>query len=569
MESRKEKILAAIKRIRTLRREEGSNSFSLLFFGSGKMSEEKKTKAALEQEQNNSLFENLLEWERPKQQSIGSGIHDSTFYFGTKVYHNDRGIDVVITSDRKKYVDWNQIHKTDLNEIRENFGLQYRLEFYDDIIDFTWSNSSTEWSVKGWLNGTAPKVNLQELFEERRKTNEEYIYYPDKRVHSVITCADISTYPHPVFRCKLRAQYKAEKASGKTKQTDINWLHCFNPIKSADMTGASLFRSSESTNGTYLVDDFDEKSEDIQRDVRTVWRVGYKANQKAFRAGESGNRKPSGYNLSIPMLLNNIGGLPPTDEDRAVKILMVKKKGKFTNKKININDKKFQIFRDKAHCWTLENWQEVEKTYDKLSEEIKELSARDFEKVEGILTIAKMVSEEVFAEVLGWVIDTREQQQITDLERDWDFILWSSLWKMQKQQKLKRYSATEICEEIATPCLQLNPEDKDYSRRFNGLRIWIGRQLGDKPNIRKSMPHNVAHFDITLEVLIEIIEGKGYASHIPDFYLTLPNLPNQPNTGNLPNIGNTGNQEQEENRLGMLGMLPRLPENRAEGEVSP
>src|SRR3989337_2502744 len=63
----------------------------------------------------------LLLKEKPVSKSLGMGLHNNIFYYGTKVYDEDgEPHDAIITSDKKIYVNWGSD-----NQIK-NFGRFYR-----------------------------------------------------------------------------------------------------------------------------------------------------------------------------------------------------------------------------------------------------------------------------------------------------------------------------------------------------------------------------------------------------------------------------------------------------------
>jgi len=85
-------------------------------------------------------IQEMLKKPKPKFKSLGMGVHNDTFYFGSKIYdENGSSFDAIITSDKKIYVNWHFGWKsTGINQIRNHFGLNYRWEFFDSILDGTW-----------------------------------------------------------------------------------------------------------------------------------------------------------------------------------------------------------------------------------------------------------------------------------------------------------------------------------------------------------------------------------------------------------------------------------------------
>ena len=260
----------------------------------------------------------LLSKPKPKYQSLGIGIWNNVFYYGTKIYEEDRGYDAVITSDKKIYVNW----KND-NKIKKDFGLNYRFEFFDDLIDYTWSNKS----IHEWLYGQPKIPTFKKIFGKIRLTNKKFMWYHDDRWHDFVSLDIIVSYFNEIFENRGRILIVAEKGSGKTRQSQIYQLFVFNPLMSPDWTKSALFRTIESTKGTPIIDNFDDVNEDLKNDIMCIFKQ-YKKGTKSVRTEGERKRKPVGYDLFCSMVLNNILGLKEVDEDRSNKIQLLKSKNK-------------------------------------------------------------------------------------------------------------------------------------------------------------------------------------------------------------------------------------------------
>ena len=65
---------------------------------------------------------------RQKYESLGCGFHNGIYYFGTKLFREGASYNAVITSDKKCY-----LKAKEFDEIRHNFGLNYKDDFYDEL----------------------------------------------------------------------------------------------------------------------------------------------------------------------------------------------------------------------------------------------------------------------------------------------------------------------------------------------------------------------------------------------------------------------------------------------------
>ena len=89
-------------------------------------------------EQRDEKFRYWLQQNNSPSQSMGIGIHNDQYYFGTTVRIEGKATDIIITSKKEKFIG---------SEIKTIFGLNYRFSLFSDCIDYTWSNES----IDRWL----------------------------------------------------------------------------------------------------------------------------------------------------------------------------------------------------------------------------------------------------------------------------------------------------------------------------------------------------------------------------------------------------------------------------------
>ena len=84
-----------------------------------------KTEAELSQQKRDADIQMLLQRERMKWQGLGAGLNKEVMYYGTNLYTRKGPLNVVITSEHKAFVKW----EDDNDEIRNLFGLNYRFNW--------------------------------------------------------------------------------------------------------------------------------------------------------------------------------------------------------------------------------------------------------------------------------------------------------------------------------------------------------------------------------------------------------------------------------------------------------
>lgn len=264
-------------------------------------------------------------------------------------------------------------------------------------------------------------ISIKELFDEIIKLNEYYISHEEISSHQYVACDIIATYFLPLWDARGRTYFFADYGSGKTKQSTIYKLLSFNTLMAGNMSPASFERVIESTCGTIIIDNLDNLSDEVRKLVNQFIEVYYLKAGKTIKA-DGKNWKPSAYHGFSSMVINNIIGLSPVTESRCNTINMVKTDDiELSLRKIDFDEPIWHEIRDKLHICALQNWQEVQDIYDNLI--VEDISHRDFEKSAPILAIAKLVSEDVFNNLVDMFKQMSVEQKDYALdEDDWEVI---------------------------------------------------------------------------------------------------------------------------------------------------
>jgi len=504
----------------------------------------------------------MLSKEKKPFKSMAIGEHNGHFYYGSILYYGNKKVPVVILDDGTIYYYW--VEKTDEgikieNEISDEFGLRYRFELFDDVVDNLWSNSS----IKEFKEGKSQKQTFKELFERIKKKNSELVYHSDQRVHSLVSCDIISNYCYPLFNAKGRTYFQADFGSGKSRQSLIYQKLSFNSLFASNISPASFERVIESTGGTIIVDNFDNILEDLKTQILQAIEVYYKKGGKKVNA-DGKNHKPIAYNGYSPLIINNIVGLPEVTESRCNKISMLKTNDKkIVDVKINENDPFWNKTKDDLHILILQNWKKVKEIYGSL--EVPEFTARDLERTEALLTIAKCISDEVYQEVLSLLLQINEQQSIRELSDNWEFMIFEFLNEALKNQESFKIKVNEITESLSLKIVQSERTIKSDKLKFSH---YVGKILKGVSIFKKTISGGYVLYEISRENLNKIIQIKGFQSYLKPYNLNTPNPTNTPNTPNPTNTPLNKNNNTKEESQREISNVSRVSRVRSVSETS-
>jgi len=442
----------------------------------------------------------LLSRELPNYQSIGIGLHHGILYFGT-VINDEAGkfYDAVITSDKKVYVDWKE-H----NEIKSEFGLNYRFPFYYDILDYTWSRLG-KYGINAWLYKKISKISLKRVFEKVLKLQKWKVWHPDERTHKHHALKIISTYFLPIFEMKGRELIYGDSGFGKTRQTKIYQLLAFNPSMSMDWSDAGVFRSIESTKTTVLVDNFDSAGDDKKARILHIFNTGCYTRQKAVRS-EGKTFRPRGFNIFSTMVLNTILPINEVSENRSTITRCLRAENP-EYAKLEENNPVWQETRDMMYICALQNFQLVQKVYEKLKAS-DNLFSREFERVSDTLTIAKIISENLYKEMVAYYNEETERRKIRDLREDWLYVALEYVIDSLGKEKEIELPVKEIAEKKAIAIFDENA--KDFAKSVHNFKIYLGKAFKSNPLFTSRIKDGYTVYKFTKDSLFKFTKMKNF-----------------------------------------------------------
>lgn len=448
-------------------------------------------------------------------QRLGQGVHNNTFYYGTNLLIENKPYSAVITSDRKVFLAI-ESHKFEcldcglvvsvkqldskkqteplkcvcgnkhlklierFNPIKNGFGLNYRVEFNDDCLDYSWSTES----IKQYLMGEYEPISLKDLFEKIRGLNQKYIDHLNPLSHDYIACWIIATYCYSIFEQFGRLYNRAEKGSGKTKQAKILRFLCHNPVWITKGTESSIFRDAEAVCPTFIIDNMDKLHEDLKRALEHHIETGW-MKEASYSLTNKDTGRTEKYRAYDSLAVNNIYGLDENTIDKTFEIPMLKSiNSQIKRLKPTSKSEDWEFIRNFIRYWVLDNWQSIQETYDSLS---SDMSGREFDVVEGVLTIAKMIDESLFQSLQEYVKD-KISQEFVDLENNQAYMIFSEIYKTFQANPLLQEQNIYLSDIADSLFLKFNPElsqdTVEYSNRKKGFSKYLAKVIRSVPMFR-------------------------------------------------------------------------------------
>jgi hypothetical protein len=161
------------------------------------------------------------------------------------------------------------------------------------------------------------------LLDDVRAFLRRFVVLDDHQADAVTLWA-AATHVFEAFTCTpYLAISSAEKRSGKSLLLDVLALLVRDPLPTANISDAALFRAIEELKPTLLIDEVDaifgRKGE--KNELRGILNAGYRRGAETHRMGGSNNTKLERFSVYCPKAFAGIGDcLPDTVADRAIPI---------------------------------------------------------------------------------------------------------------------------------------------------------------------------------------------------------------------------------------------------------
>lgn len=255
--------------------------------------------------------------------------------------------------------------------------------------------------------------SFKEIYKDIQDSFAHYMDFDlDPRLYSLFPCFIIYTYFYPLFNSAPVLHLWGEFQTGKTKILSLLEAMAFNPINSANISSASIFRLIESRRATILLDE----SEDLMtteraKEIRNMLLAGTGKSGETFRQEkilDSESYKTQSFKVFSPKVIANIAGIDiPALQSRTIRVITLGAADNVRkNREVEQEDKHWQMIRNKLYRLCLTGYPSViEQRQEPFG---VEFYGRTLNIWQGMFTMTKLLDKEVWEDLASYAKENKE-----------------------------------------------------------------------------------------------------------------------------------------------------------------
>ena len=267
--------------------------------------------------------------------------------------------------------------------------------------------------------GDAKPPTIEEVFKKIKATIDFFMDFEDKRIYDLISTFIIYTYFYPLFHSAPILQLWGEAKTGKSKICNLIAGMAFNPLNSSNISEATVFRVIEGRRATIILDE----SEDLMNSERgraicNLLLAGYSKSGETFRQEKSTDDryKTANYKVFGPKIIANIGGVSlPALFTRMIRVIT---QGALSsakaNRDVDVENPVFLTIRNVLYRLVLTQSKFIVTAREDLPDTThngKKLNDRTRGIWEGLLTVASMINDQVWENMLAYAHENNQMMQ--------------------------------------------------------------------------------------------------------------------------------------------------------------
>jgi len=291
----------------------------------------------------------------------------------------------------------------ELHEVSPSFEREHKIRFYslpdETALPRRWSADN----IKAYLEEKTSEVNGFQLFKKIKDIYRRFMYFHNDNWHNIHALWDMSTYFYLLFKYFPIMELRGISGSAKTKIMTISRLFSFNPTQElTNPSESTLFREIGKTkyiDEAEKIFSFNPKTNKLEPDTRAeVINSGYKYTGCVPRQDRIDNRfKTIYFKTYSPNMIASINGLHGATEERAIVHITTKapKEDSRMSLEPDENNPEYQAIRNELYVYLLNNWKEIERTYQELEIETI-MKDRDLWLWKPLLALARNLDDDLY-----------------------------------------------------------------------------------------------------------------------------------------------------------------------------
>jgi len=325
--------------------------------------------------------------------------------------------------------------------------------------------------------GTVEDINIKQIFSELVEELQKYIFFENSIFYKLTAFWIIGTFFSDVFKKFPTLFIIGPSGSGKTRLTSFIVYSSHRGFLLTDPTDTNLPRIIGALRPTLAIDDLDEIMRKKHEAILSILKHAYKSTvfiPRLEKTSKSNKFLLLLFNPFSPVVMNSIEPLVDTQHLSRVLVIQMKKLDENEASRVISEDPDEWVLkpiRDKLYILRFKESIRVYKTFKEIQ---TGLTGRNDEIWRPILTIAKLVDEEVFQEVKDYAISTcaSREELMYEEERLILYGIERIIKKAQEDLEGKRqisFTASELREELFRIVVEEEKEmsEKEFERHFN------------------------------------------------------------------------------------------------------
>ena len=278
-------------------------------------------------------------------------------------------------------------------------------------------------SIKEFLEKKSVKVDGLKLFQTIKGKYEKYLYFQNNCWYDIHSIWDMGSYFFMLFQAYPILEQRGLKHTAKTKTMLLSSHITLNSTGvTINPSEATLFRETHDKRPTKYIDECEKlftfyKGKLVTDSRAEVINSSYYHNGTVPRVEKVGNKfRTVYYHTYSPTMVGSINGLYGATEDRAIVHTAVKSPAEDKRGELEPTEESddWQAIRDLLYIFALQNWKKIENTYNSLKNDTK-LRARDYQIWKPLLTISKLLDDNIYKRILEQAEKAAEIKSFTSI----------------------------------------------------------------------------------------------------------------------------------------------------------